>query len=130
MSGFGFSVSDLALAISFCKDLYEVYSKSPHDYKEFCQEVLQVQRLLKMTKGLYRDPRLNTGSRDWLNGFRSDSVKLTRDLSAFVKKYESLANGNGRTRDRIRWSPQEVDRFRKRIEQLNTSLTIFVGLFP
>lgn len=130
MSGFGFSVSDIAFAISYCKNLYEVYSKSPHDYKEFCQQVLRVQQILKMTQGLYRNPQLSTEHRSWLNGFDSELVKLTQDLSIFVKKYEGLANGHGRTRDRIRWPQQEVDHFRKRIERSNLELNTFIGLVP
>lgn len=124
----GFSVSDIGVAISLLKRLYNTYSKSPNDYKAFCNEVDQLHHTFEMVQDPYKYTHWSTGNRTILATYTSNLEDLLKDLSTFVKKYESLANGGGRTRDRVRWSPQDVDEFRRRILGINTALTTFILL--
>lgn len=124
----GFSVSDIASAVSIIKHVYDTYSQSPKDYEVFSGEVRQVRSNFIKAQELSENTQWSSGDRTRLSSYASDLAVLTEDLSTFVERYKSLANGHGRTRDRMRWSPQEVEKFRHRITTLNSSLTIFLNL--
>lgn len=124
---FGFSVGDITTAISIVKHTYERYNRSPNDYKAFSTEVRQVGDNFKKARELRDNNQWSTGDKTTLDRYIIDLATLLEDLSAFAKKYESLANGSGRTRDRIRWPEQEVEQLRKRIVTCNSSLSIFLN---
>lgn len=123
----GFSVGDITTALSIVQHTYERYNRSPNDYKVFCGEVRQVRDNFKKAQELRKNNQWSTGDKTMLNSHISDLAALSKDLSAFAKKYGSLANGSGRTLDRIRWPEQEVEQLRLRIVTCNSSLSTFLN---
>ena len=116
------------IAISIIKHAYEIYSQSPKEYEVFSGEVRRVRDNFIKAQELSGNTQWSSEDRITLSDYASDFEALTKDLSTHVERYKSLAKGHGRTRDRMGWSPQEVEKFRHRIITLNTSFSTFLQL--
>ncbi|MCJ1424591.1 hypothetical protein MMC29_002479 [Sticta canariensis] len=125
---FGFSVGDIATAIVTVKDVYEAYKNSPKDYKDFSTVARQLCDVLEKARELCDNTHWSPGDKEKMNNYIQDLTDLSKDLRAIAKKYESLASGSGRTRDRIRWPPQEVINLRQSITNMNSLFSTFVSL--
>lgn len=125
---FGFSVSDIAIAIATVKGVYEAYKDSPKDYKDFSTDVRQLCDNLEKARELCDKTHWSPEDKAGMTNYIQDLKNLSEELRTIAKEYESLASGRGRTRDRIRWPPQEAIYLRKRIMSINSSFNIFVGL--
>ena len=125
---FGFSVGDIAAAIVTVKDVYEAYKNSPKDYKDFSTVARQLCDVLEKARELCDNTHWSSADKARMNSYIQDLTDISKDLRTIVKKYESLASGSGRTRDRIRWPPQEVIILRQRITSINSLFNTFVSL--
>lgn len=125
---FGFSLSDLAIAISILDDVYDRYKKSHRDYREFSREVDQVRENLEWAQEICQDTHWSTVQQKRIEGVTSDLAALVEDLSTFLKTYESLENGSGRTRDRLRYPLRKVEKFREHIMRSNVALSVSLNL--
>ncbi|MCJ1262776.1 hypothetical protein MMC22_002646 [Lobaria immixta] len=124
----GFSVGDITTAVSIVKHTYDRYNRSPNGYIIFSREVRQVCDNFKKAQELRDNSQWSTEDKTTLDGYISDIAALSEDLSAFAKKYRGLANGSGRTLDRIRWPEHEVEQLRQHIVTYNSSLSTFLVL--
>lgn len=125
---FGFSLSDIAIAISTVKGVYETYKNSPKDYKEFSTDARRLRDVLEKAQELCGNTCWRPQDKTGFENYIQDLTALSKELLTIVRDYESLASGSGRTRDRIRWSPQKVEDLRQRITRINSSFNIFVSL--
>ncbi|MCJ1465656.1 hypothetical protein MMC07_004275 [Pseudocyphellaria aurata] len=125
---FGISPTDIATAISIVHKVYKTYKKSPDDYKLFSWEVEQVQETYKLAQEMCQDTHWSKGQQERFKSITSHLAALSQDLSTFVRKYGSLENGKGRRWDRVRYSLEEVENFRKQIMRSNFALLSFLNL--
>ena len=122
---FGVGTGDIILCASLAHRVWKESRDAPNDFQNVSTEVASFKLVLDEVRQLIAEREIGHSKQAELAELVAGCNHVLVDLQELLGKYRSLATQSKRTRDRLRWGQEHIERIRSRLVSHTSLLTSF-----
>lgn len=122
---FGFSVSDLVLAVQIAHNLWQEAQDAPGAFRAVSAEVASLKLVLQDVQETVTSRDIELAKQAELGQLVDGCNGVLTELQTLLHKYKSLGTQSKRTWDRLRWGKEPIEKIRLRLVSHVSLLTSF-----